>query len=455
MDIIPILTAKLTQLNANFSASFPPPNLNNQYQVTDVTPWALYGWSGTAYTKVGGTATTGAAGPLAQYMGQVATRCGFSVFTKFNGTVQIQNRTIHQATDYLTAPRVIFGTATNQAVNLDTNATIECSIEYPLNSGNYHRRLFSGVNVGTITPTALITSDTLNTLNAGITIPKGAFFAVRSLLTASGSTGIQATATSFTPVGAPYYEGSITSSTATQTNIVVTTATGGTSGNNDGFNTPTTVFRPLAIIDNTTQPSIFLAGDSITYGLNDVADGYNRQGMVERSLGNIGMINAGQPSEAIVTVNSTPTTFATRATLIQYCSHIIVQYGINDIVSASATASTLSASLNTFRTTYGIGKYMLACTLLPLTTTTDSFVTVANQTVFGNDVNRVAYNKALRSNALVGYIGIIDYEGASLDNYAVSKWKVAPAGFQFTGDGIHPSQIGANYIGSNVKVNLF
>lgn len=419
-------------------------------KVASATPETLFG----AATATVSTLVK-PAGPLTSYMGQVATRCGFWNYTKYSGFFQAQGRTIHQAADNLTAPRPVFSTAKmDGSTPLDVTATIECSIEYPLNSGNYHRRLYSGVNVGTILTTAPLIADASVPLNGGITIPKGAFFAVRSLVTAPTTSGLIGNSAFSIPLGAPYYDGAIWSTNTAQTSLVMTTGTGGGSGNNDGYNAPTPVLRPVAILDNTTEPSAFLAGDSITAGFNEAADGYGRQGMVERALGNVGSINAGLSAESCNGVLANAAQYAVRASMIPYCSHIIMQYGINDVYIANLTGAQTITNLNTYRTTYGIGKYMLACTLIPQTTSTDSWVTTANQTVGTKEAGRIAYNNLLRGNALVGYVGVIDFEAIAVDNYNVPKWKAAINGNAVTADGIHPSAFGYNYIGQNMNIKL-
>jgi lysophospholipase L1-like esterase len=128
-------------------------------------------------------------------------------------------------------------------------------------------------------------------------------------------------------------------------------------------------------------------------------------------------------------------------------SSAVMQMGTNDIASNGRTLAQLQADISTWATMMrnrGVSGLWL-CTLLPRTTSTDSWATAANQTPLASESVRVAYNNWVRNTAvsalgLNGYIEVADTLETSRDS---GLWKVNGSAQYATPDGIHPNSAGA------------
>ena len=123
---------------------------------------------------------------------------------------------------------------------------------------------------------------------------------------------------------------------------------------------------------------------------------------------------------------------------------LVFAWGVND-VRDGRTSSQLIADVQDFAADYAAagGQRILLCTLTPLTSSTDAWATVGNQTeLFGG--NREAYNTwvlAATSEDLSGLeVMVIDIADASSEP-GTEKW---PAGW--TDDGVHPNGTGYSAI---------
>lgn len=106
-------------------------------------------------------------------------------------------------------------------------------------------------------------------------------------------------------------------------------------------------------------------------------------------------------------------------------THIILAHGRNDIevVTPATLEATLQQAADPFLAR-GVAVY--AVTLLPTTTSTDGWATIANQTIASTSVNtnRVQYNDWLRGNwASIGLSGIFDWADAVETSRNSGIWK--------------------------------
>jgi lysophospholipase L1-like esterase len=192
---------------------------------------------------------------------------------------------------------------------------------------------------------------------------------------------------------------------------------------------------------NTNIKPVLVIGDSILRAGGDPGSQYNRAGFENPGWVGRGFKQLGIP---VVTLGvagdraelSPPESMSKRAAFIRELGVDtgVIQYGVNDAVSQSAY-STFKAPAeemldrnrviaNFFRS---IGlKRVVVATLLPNTTSSDGFTTVASQKLKNNDYkvpNWVTYNELVRSNP-VGFDGWIDPASKVAD--ASSRWRPSP-----------------------------
>lgn len=389
------------------------------------------------------------------YLGQVATRCGLYDGGFSAGNVQAMTRSAHIATEPLTQVQIMwpnFNVSSGSEPNLDSATSLELSIEYPADT--YKRVTFQGVNVATAAiGVPFYVSDFVF-----CNIPEGAMFWIRARFTLTGATtNGMPTCTGVLPnwgtgVG-DAFEGIILSATTGGTNLVMTKGSGGNSGNNDGFSTNfSNSGRPAAILQFTNQPSVFLAGDSIFASVGDTMDSQFATGWGARAVGNkYGWINAAISGEALASVYNN-TNYVQRAKLAKFCSHMLSNYGTNDLPTAPAT--TLSR-YGSFLNNYFAGKPAIIATLVPRTTSTDAFITEVNQTVGANEANRLLFNDGIRLAQVVGrYDHVVDVDQIASSAYLSGKWKVfGTTTNRMTADGTHPTHYGANFIAAQVDLS--
>ena len=366
--------------------------------------------------------------PMNAYQGLVATRCG--VPTTFSpANKQAMSRTKHIATEYLTSLSVVFAnyyaTSTGEQLTGGT-ATFKASIEYPAGTiaGVF---TFSGSTSGTAADGGTVTSDKLT---LPVVIPAGATFFLRTFCNTVGGIVYSANPglnnqTGVIPLSGEWCTFGVTTTdyTGVATNV-----------NNQAL---TVVFRPLAILGMTVRPTIFLAGDSrCGNGVNydTVATAYGGTGEVERGLGKkYAIFNGAVAGDRLQYWAGTQAD--KRLQMAAYCSHVVIQLGIND-VAVGRSLSAITADLDTLTAKFS-GKPVYPCTLSPYSTSTDSWTTTGNQTTNGNNAQRTAYNNRLRaciSGSMAGYIEIADQTESARDS---GLWKVTGVANGYTSDGVH------------------
>jgi lysophospholipase L1-like esterase len=90
---------------------------------------------------------------------------------------------------------------------------------------------------------------------------------------------------------------------------------------------------------------------------------------------------------------------ARRQSMARYATDVICEYGRNDVSGASTSAQIQGYLITIWRRLARRGLTVHQTTITPKTTSTDSFMTVANQTVTTNDSARIAVNDWLRDGA--------------------------------------------------------
>lgn len=363
-------------------------------------------------------------GGSAYRLGQIATAC-FTTNDTNASFHQMMSRTRHVVKQDVSQLQLVFPSWKSAEATVGANGTITAAIEYPV--GTFTQITFSGSAGGVIPDGSYLLSDPVN-----VTIPKDAAVFVRTYYTNSVGIVFNQYRCNTTLGEAATYAAS----------GVVDQTMGGTVTNTAG----TPCYGPVAILAMTALPSFFLIGDSRIYGVNDtLTSGSDGLGELARSFGdNYPYINAG-------VAGSTATQMASqgaagkRALLGQYCTHVLHQFGINDI--ATHTAAVLEADVQTIHGLFS-GKKFYPCTVAPRSTSTDSWATLGNQTADAQTPQRILYNNWVRANtgAFAGYIELADQVESARDS---GLWK-APG---YTADGLHETQAGYVAIQNSGAIN--
>jgi hypothetical protein len=364
---------------------------------------------------------------LAPYLGQIATHSYVpSTLSAPNKQIMCRNR--HVCRSEVSVVQLIYANwygPLEAAVGAD--ATITAAIEYP--AGTFTQVLFSGVAAGTIPNGSNLISDPVT-----VSIPKGATFYSRSYYT--NTAGIP-----YSGVGSNTSNGEAATFAASG---VVDQTMGGTVAVTSGA----VGYGPVAILGQTTVPSFFLIGDSKGQGISDTpvaVGGTSAVGELARSFGDgFPHINAGISSSAAYSMVVAGQR-VNRSALGLYCSHVLCQFGINDL-SASYSAATVLADIQTIRNLYPNRPFFQA-TVAPKTTSTDSWATVVNQTPFAQEAERVALNALIRS-GVAGHSGFLEIADAVESARDSGKWAVG-----YTSDGIHENTTGYVAVHTSGAIN--
>jgi lysophospholipase L1-like esterase len=292
------------------------------------------------------------------------------------------------------------------------SATWTAAIEYP--AGTFTRVTFGGAASVTSSSGGNIVSDQIP-----VSIPKGEKFWVRLFQNA--------------PSKAVYFTFYAGDGTAQFVSPASDLTMGGTVTTSASFQAATTT--PIAIIGMSSDPAIGIYGDSISVGRGDTADaGLPLQGHLGRAFG--AAYAAGHVGISGDRMSLFLGSKAKRMSLAAYFTHFAVNMGINDITNGGS-ASSVAADTNTI-----VGLFpgpVALCTLSPVSTSTDTWNTVASQTAVASNAVRVTEN-ARRLGGVSGVKTVYDVN-PSVESVASPEsglWR-APA---YTADGTHPSAKG-------------
>ena len=162
-------------------------------------------------------------------------------------------------------------------------------------------------------------------------------------------------------------------------------------------NIGTSLYSPVAVLGLTpagVQPSVAIEGDSIDQGAGDAGYGVNRGGWITRLL--TGQVTSlaymdsitpkigfliGAKSSDLGVYFATPYCSVLRTKVASFASHIICNYGTNDIYTGNVGSAQLAITIPILANQFiNQGQYYFHSTLLPRTTSTDGFQTINHQT---------------------------------------------------------------------------
>jgi hypothetical protein len=208
-----------------------------------------------------------------------------------------------------------------------------------------------------------------------------------------------------------------------------------------------------AIIGTPAQnyPSCVMLGDSNLVGRDDtVPDANGNWGHICKALYTAGpggssvpVANLAQSGERASTIVGSLGT--ARSALLRYASHVIMNYGVNDLRAGGQTATQVIASLTSIYANFRArGLQIIEQTIVPWTTSSDGWSTPEGQTIaanFGAGEFRDQVNAFKVSKLADGTLaGLVDINQAVEDQSNPGKWRTN-AGV-ITADGQHCNALG-------------
>lgn len=377
----------------------------------------------------------------ATFVRQFATACGRLPNAKFAGNTKGMSRTRHIARSTVTSLRVAFPNfyvpgSTETAPG--ATATVAAGIEY---NGASTQVLWSASASTTIADGGISTlSDEVS-----VSIPSGAEFFVRCFFQAS--TGVLGNYGTGNPTGAApgsdasngesWRVGSSATDETLNTGVIV-----------NGTDVVGFIYVPILLVASITGSSVLIIGDSRGQGYTDVYTGTSGdKGELSRAVGaQFGYTEVAVPFEkAVDFINS----HTQRVSLKTYFSHVICEYGINDIVIGRNP--TQVASDQTTIAGYFPAAAVYQTTLPPETTSSDSWATTANQTLQAENTNRVSLNGLIRAgvSGFAGYLEVADIVESARDS---GKWIVDGSANYATNDGVHETNTANILIKNNLSL---
>lgn len=310
--------------------------------------------------------------------------------------------------------------------------TIESALETTVSPVQSFRMLFRGANTSLLPAgAAALVTDPL-----GPPLPNGGLFYSRTGLTV--------------PAGQVWPEGYLrlnTAETAVEStnaasqimNFGALSSTGGVIGAGG--------FYPLAILGEpvTPFPAALVYGDSLANGLGDTAfDIDNNQGSVLRALAALNIPFIAQTRNSDNARYALPTNAFRKRSLWRYCTHMVGNFGTNDIRAGQTLAQIQANHLTIWAEARAYGLRIYQVLIYPRTTSTDNtWSNAANQgyqSGFEPGGIREQLNAWIRAKALDGTIdGIIDPLPYVADPNDTTKYITNGTANATTTDGIHPT----------------
>jgi lysophospholipase L1-like esterase len=216
------------------------------------------------------------------------------------------------------------------------------------------------------------------------------------------------------------------------------------------------VFAPAMILGyakaRISPPRILLVGDSIMAGVGDGGT-FTNWGYVLRALNNNYPYQLlAYPSETVDFMRDNQRAFRRLGMVLTKMqpSAIICELGVNSVKAGSGTIQADLLTIWQQLANFGVPLYQT--TITPVTTSTDSWATTANQTVTANESIRTALNDYIRTvpSPLTGIFEVADLAETSRNS---GIWRVT--GGAYTGDGTHPSAVGHAALAAAITPQVF
>lgn len=347
--------------------------------------------------------------------------------------------------------------------SLGNDITWECALELPTPSC-YQELYTEGTNLPTIKNGApfLITDQA-----SGFDVPANGIFFVREAKSIANDTLLLPAGTWGT-LGSPNDQGFLSPAATSQIPAAgsMSNPSGGT-----GFSPSSAI---ILGVPTAPMASILYIGDSIADGTGDAQSNGSNNGYINGNIGfiarGLGNVNNSQVPYCKVTIGSW--TFAyclasnapLQRTLWPYATSVVIALGTNDIAANGSNlaamqtfVTNLCTSIKNVMGPYEVPVKTAVCTLMPRTTSTDSWATAANQTpVSGMGVGqtRDTYNAWLKAQPFVKgspIDAVIDVNPFVEDSANPGKWITNGVASYPTADGVHPSPLFHGFAGTAVN----
>lgn len=287
------------------------------------------------------------------------------------------------------------------------NVTVKVGVE--LSNGTILPVYFNGSRTGTILPGGTLTSDLV-----GVNLTSGDFVWLRVYTV--GATSAYHTRYCDWPNG----EGN---------ESAVDKADSGTIAALVGKS-----FAPLlaTLQTDSVDNGVVCVGDSIMSGSNDQ---YWSNGFTQRSLDlTHPLLNVASPSEGCNDWQSNQSVRRRALIAMAQAEYAILSYS-NDIYNSRTLAQIQADILTTTASLKAMGHKVVVCTVTPRTTSTDGWLTLANQSITSPalDTVRQQLNAWLRTTADPSLFAVFDCAAQVEDAVSLGKWKEPPGGVVFSG----------------------
>lgn len=216
-------------------------------------------------------------------------------------------------------------------------------------------------------------------------------------------------------------------------------------------------FGPSLIVGRTSvvEASVVLLGDSIGDGYNDTGDSDGLQGHLARALGDdLPWTKFTRPGHSYLFLKPAQNHFRMFGAISGLVTHAFIQLGTNDLYANAQTYLQTRASAEVvFAALAARGVRVVACTVPPVTTSTDSWATTGNQTISnspsGANTARISFNEWLRS-LPDNVVGVVDVADACETARNSGIWKAG-----YTDDGVHMNATSAAAAAAAVDLDVF
>lgn len=332
-----------------------------------------------------------------------------------------------------------------------TPVYLTAAIQYPI-GGTLYPLLNGGTFRNQLTP-----GDTV-ALQATVTIPAGNAYRILYDLEFIGG-GTHTFATGTYTSGSKDYVGSGTSASSLLADGTRTIPSPSTF--------TTFMFAPSAVYgEGSTSRVIAFLGDSILKGDGDTDQtdydvddnslpflNIGNSGLGEKGVGNLyPLINLSSSGRAASTV--TEANFSALFDKAKGVTDFIVMLGTNDIslgANAATTVTRLAAVATLIKAQFPSAS-LYFCTIPPRATSTDSYVTKANQTPAATAAIRSSVNDSIRG-GISGADGYIEIARVLEDPTDEDYW-LSEGGVAYTSDGIHPNRRGHDMAAQKIYDHL-
>ncbi|WP_419827854.1 SGNH/GDSL hydrolase family protein [Sphingomonas sp.] len=196
------------------------------------------------------------------------------------------------------------------------------------------------------------------------------------------------------------------------------------------------------LVGQTAGSGVQISGVSFVTGAMDGGDRGYAQGFLQRALSGAGMRWAGFTSPGDGICNWQARCYGRLAYLAKSgCTSAIIAIGINDVTGGKTAAQMQAAYLQLARQLKGVGfSGLYLTTMMPGTSSSDGFATLAGQTVAGYDAVRQSVNAWARG-VPAPFDGCIDV-AAAMEAGTTGKWVANGTPGYATIDGKHPTESG-------------